>query len=359
MNTGNSPPLTPRSSVPPSTRILGIDVIRALAILSVIYLHTTPPNYAGAPYDALWDVIAQFTRFAVPFFFIASGYLLSRKLTLLPESASKVLPYIRRISSLYLIWYAIYLLFPHDWMTPLLEGNLKPFYWHLSHTLTTLTNDPLTFISKPTRVHLWFLPALIFGASMLALAIRYRASQFFLPLASGLYVVGLLAEDYSNTRYGLTISPHWGIIIGFCYSPLFVGMGWKLATGPIPKLSTAVLCIVIGFTLQLAEASWIWHQYGQSMRSSAYLIGTIPFGLGFMLLGLTLPPFRGDRMLAIIGSMTLGIYLIHIWVKSLLHPLNKIFGGVVWELSFPILVFAVSLLLTTRLSRSRFRSIVV
>ena len=353
-------PLPPPTATRLTTRVIGIDAIRILATLAVIFVHTKPfmstDEYADTPYSLLRDVIIQFSRFAVPFFFLAAGYFLSRRLTPIPESASRVWPYLRRLGILYLIWSALYLLFPADWMRLLLEGHLKPFYWHLANSFIALTRNPVVFLFKSTSVHLWFLPALIFAVSLLALTIRYRASQFFLPLAGVLYGLGLLADAYSKTRLGLSVNHH--LVLGLCYAPLFVGLGWRLATRSMPRRNTALLLILGGFALQLAEASWLSRMYGLPLISSAYLVGTVPFGLGFMLLGLTLPTWGKDRVLTSIGSMTLGIYLIHLWVKHLLQPLGQVFAGVMWELGFPLLIFAVSLWLTAWLSRTRFRSIV-
>ena len=361
MATESPSALSPATSARLTTRVIGIDAIRILATLAVIFLHAKPfmsaHDYGATPYSVLRDVIVQFSRFAVPFFFIAAGYFLRRRLTPAPESASLAWLYLRRIGMLYLIWAALYLLFPPDWMRLLLEGHLRPFYWHLANAFMALTRNPLVFLFKSTSVHLWFLPALIFAVSLLALTIRYRASQFFLPLAGGLYGLGLLADAYSKTPLGLSVNSH--LVLGLCYAPLFVGLGWRLATRSTPRLSTALLFILGGFALQFAEASWLSRLYGVPLISSAYLIGTVPFGLGFMLLGLTLPIWGTGRVLTRIGSMTLGIYLIHLWVKHLLLPLDQVFGGVMWELGFPLLIFAVSLGFAMWLSGTRLRSIVV
>jgi surface polysaccharide O-acyltransferase-like enzyme len=355
-------PLTPSHlNAHPHTRITGIDAIRILAALAVVFLHAKPfmpmHEYGGTVYSALRDIIIQFARFAVPFFFIAAGYFLSRRLTPSPESAKKVWPYIRRISAIYMIWLGVYLLFPPNWMGLLIEGNLKPFYWHLANSVMTFADNPLVFIFKSTGVHLWFLPALIAAVLMLALAIHYRVSGFFLPAAGGLYGLGLLGDAYSSTPIGLSINQH--LLLGLCYAPLFVGLGWRLAALVTPKLSTAILLIACGFAMQFAEASWLSHTYGLPLVSSAFLLGTVPFGLGFMLLGLALPHSVGDRLVGSMGSLILGVYLIHIWVKNLLLPLDHIFGGIMWELGFPFLIFGVSLLLATWLSRSRFRSAII
>jgi surface polysaccharide O-acyltransferase-like enzyme len=59
-----------------AARIQSVDVFRVLAIAAVIALHTAPhtgPNAVGSRFDArtVWD---QLERFAVPLFFMLSGY---------------------------------------------------------------------------------------------------------------------------------------------------------------------------------------------------------------------------------------------------------------------------------------------
>lgn len=341
----------------PSTRLAGIDAIRILAALAVVVVHVKPfmsaHDYADTPYSLLRDLIVQFARFAVPFFLIAAGYFLSRRLTPSPESASLAWPYIRRLGMLYLIWSGAYLVFPPDWMNVLIEGDIRPFYWHLANSFITLTHSPIVFLFKSTSVHLWFLPALILAVSTLALAIRYRMIPFFLPLSAGLYLFGLLADTYSRTPLGLSLEPK--LVLGLCYAPLFVGLGWQLARHAAPRRSTAILLIVTGYALQLVEAFWLSRMYDVPLIGPAYFLGTVPFGLGFMLLGLTLTASSGNHRLARLGNMTLGVYLIHLWVKYLLSPLDGHFSGVAWEIGFPVLIFAVSLLLTAWLQTTRFQ----
>ena len=61
---------------PAAERIRSVDVFRVLAIAAVIALHTAPhagPDAVGSRFDArtVWD---QLERFAVPLFFMLSGY---------------------------------------------------------------------------------------------------------------------------------------------------------------------------------------------------------------------------------------------------------------------------------------------
>ncbi|WP_430871731.1 acyltransferase family protein, partial [Escherichia coli] len=55
-------------------RNYAIDFIKFFAILAVVIIHTFPSN------DQLgYFVLDNLSRFAVPFFFVASGYLFSLK----------------------------------------------------------------------------------------------------------------------------------------------------------------------------------------------------------------------------------------------------------------------------------------
>ena len=338
-----------------SSRLVIIDALRILAALAIVFIHAKPYTdsvYDNTIYSVVRDVIIQFSRFAVPFFFIVAGCFLRRRLDSPEYALEKTWPYIRRIIWFYLIWSALYLCFPPHWFTLLLEGNIKPFYWHLYNSFRLLTETPVVFLFKSTGVHLWFLPALAIAVSALALAVRYRLGGLFMVSATGLYAMGMLSEAYSRTPLGLALDSR--LVLGFCYAPLFVGLGWWVAGHAKVSLTTAIIIAGFGFALQLFEASWLAHEFGQSMLVTSYVFGTVPFGLGLAMLGLSRPAWRGNPTLSRLGGMTLGIYLIHIWVKSLLKPVKNMFSGPFMELAFPLLIFCVSLLLVLWLSRTRY-----
>jgi len=159
------------------SRLVIIDALRILATLAIVFIHAKPYTdsvYDNTAYSVVRDVIIQFSRFAVPFFLIVSGCFLRRRLDTPEYALEKTGPYIRRIIWFYLIWSALYLCFPPHWFTLLLEGDIKPFYWHLYNSFKLLTGTPVVFLFKSTSVHLWFLPALAIAVSALALAVRYR-----------------------------------------------------------------------------------------------------------------------------------------------------------------------------------------
>ena len=339
------------------SRLPGIDALRILAALCVIYLHAKPfvsIDYANNSYSSVRDTIILFTRFAIPFFFIAAGYFLSIKLIASQRPLDIVKPYIWRLSVIYLVWTGLYFFFPINWFSLIVSGEWKPFYWEAAHAVIQLTSNPVTFLFKTTSMHLWFLPALAIAAFALALAVQFGKERLFILSGLCLYWVGMLSDAYSKTSWGLQID-HL-LVLGFFYGPLFVGLGWVLAKGKRPSLSHAISLIVLGFTMQYLEAIWLLNTHGVPLISPGYLAGTVPFGLGMMMLGLALPPSSNGKLLGQLANLTLGIYLIHVWAKGLLLPLDNRLGGPLWELGFPILIFMVSWVFVAAIKRTPYRS---
>lgn len=348
--TPTSPP-----AIEAASRLGRVDAVRILAALCVVYLHAKPfvsASYTGTAYSVLRDGIILFTRFAVPFFFIAAGFFLSRKLVAAERPLDAVSPYIRRLAILYLAWSAFYFFFPINWLSLLLAGEWKPFYWKATHAVTHLMSNPLVFLFKSTSIHLWFLPALAIASYGLALAVRYGKEWLFLSLGFCLYLSGALSDAYGKAGWGLQIDPL--LVLGLCYGPLLVGLGWVIARHARHSFTHAALLIVSGFSLQYLEASWLLHVHDVPLISPAYLVGTLLFGTGMMTLGLALPAPLTGRMLRHFASLTLGIYLIHIWVKGLLLPLDGVLGGPLWELGFPVMIFMASWMLVLGIRRTPF-----
>ncbi|MGB9110577.1 MAG: acyltransferase family protein, partial [Telluria sp.] len=91
-------------------RLQAVDVFRVLAILAVIALHTAAhegPGAVGTAFDAA-TFFNQVERFAVPLFFILSGYFWSAKCHARADYLPCSLALARRVLLLFLIWCAVY-----------------------------------------------------------------------------------------------------------------------------------------------------------------------------------------------------------------------------------------------------------
>ena len=189
-------------------RIQSIDVFRLVAIAAVIAIHTSPFELEypdeNKTYQVLFITISQLTRFAVPFFFIISGYLWGTKV----RNESNLIPYslkvARRIVVIYLVWCFIYL-FPYNNIASSFEfgllGPLKVAYWKLG----SLIQHPFTLFMGGTKVHLWFLVALLFSLVISAIFIHRKWIRGLIVLSSLLYIIGVLGRAYVNTPIGIDI----------------------------------------------------------------------------------------------------------------------------------------------------------
>jgi surface polysaccharide O-acyltransferase-like enzyme len=354
-----NPPL-PENSSRQAIRLPGVDVLRILAALCVVILHAKPfasVIYSATIYATLRDGLVLFSRFAVPFFFIAAGYFMSRKLAASDNPLRAITPYAYRLSLLYLLWTGFYFFFPINWLSLVLDLNFKPIYWEMTHAIMNLFENPLIFLFKSTSAHLWFLPALTIAACMLALAMKHGKESWFVVYGGLMYSAGMLADAYAKTPAGLDINN--ALVLGLFYPPLFVGIGWMFTKFNSHPLRYAMALIVAGLLIQLCEAFFLQRIYNTEPVVLGYLAGTVPLSVGMMMAGLSLPASRITSRLGGLAGFALGIYLLHIWVKGLLLPLDSFVGGPVWELGFVLLIFSVSAIFVALLKRTHLGRVVV
>lgn len=292
----------------------------------------------------------QLARFAVPFFFIISGYFYGKKiiggncaLKTARKSSLKLL-------TLYLGWSLIYLM-PYDLSAISEYGLLGPFrvaYWNI----LTIASDPLSFIFQGTKVHLWFLSSLILCTLISGFLIKLGYRKSLVILATFFFAFGLCAKSYSNTKFGLVIDfntrngPFFGLVLfvtGIYLSKKNANKNWQ----PI-----GLLVFLFGVFLHFSEIFYLNKVHGESLLQD-YVFGTYLMGLGAALLSLSNSHLLSNKFFANLGSMALGIYASHFIYVDLLSPLDESLSHPVWELMLVVIVFTLSLLTTKALSKSK------
>ncbi len=137
-------------------RLLGIDLFRGIAVFCVIVLHsdgiitTKPPT---------WEVIRQFSGFAVPFFLSTSFYLAINKLYSFKENFN-LIKRLKRLIIPYFSWSFIYIFY--QFSKYLIEQESDKINSLLNHYVSTL------FLGG-AALHLYFLPLLITGTLVIKL----------------------------------------------------------------------------------------------------------------------------------------------------------------------------------------------
>lgn len=277
-------------------RLYGIDLMKFLCATLVVGIHTEPFAFS----TMLDNGFGILTRIAVPFFFIASAYLFFLK----PLTTKHLGQFLKRIFILYLIWFAIYVLFDCLYLA-------NPI------TLSTFF-DFLVYGFK----HFWYLQATIVSICLCVLLLRiFRNKVWGVYVAVCLlYVWGTLNSTYSMLLpFEDPIISVIGSRNGIYYAPIFVMMGYALSqqhkTISVKKnriIVAVMFCILaiesaIGVLLLKSEATILWF----STPALMYAIFSVVLGCQIRM---------SDGVATLLRKLSIGIYCVHpIWI-TILQP---------------------------------------
>ena len=343
-------------------RIQSVDAIRVLAIVSVIVIHTAPFQTQpllgeGELYAAI--IINQVARFAVPFFFILSGYFWALKFSNDSMVIQPTLKVIKRIALIFIAWSLIYSL-PLNLAETFSVPPLGPITVMYEVLITAFKDSPLDLILEGTKVHLWYLMSLLLSLAISAVFLRFQLRLPLLVLAVILFAIGLAGKAYRDTPLGFIVA--FNFRDGPFFSLIFFVTGYFLQRrGPSDKwLVPGIFLTVLGLIMHFTELMALHRFWGTSMLQD-YVLGTYFMGLGVALIALSNTKYLHLTFLTYFGPFVLGIYVSHLGFITLLKPLNRKYAGDwIWELTYILLVFLLSYLLTFLLSKFRFtRKIVI
>lgn len=111
------------------------------------------------------------------------------------------------------------------------------------------------------------------------------------------------------------------------------------------------LLVILGVTLQVLEARFSYRQFGLSAFDHEFLIGTIPFAIGMVGIGLNNPNWLQWPVFRDWGKdYSLGIYLIHLLViyittKTVQIFLPGILDTVLLQATLPFIILGLCVLL--------------
>ena len=214
-------------------RIANVDILRTVAIIAVIIIHTAPFKFILSPnwYSLnLPIVINQAARFAVPFFFVLAGYFWANRFKDKKELCLVTLKMLKRILILFLAWSAIYIL-PTNIIDSFIYGIWGPFQVIHNNVMNVVTN-PFAILIGGTKIHLWFLSVLLLSLLIAAIFIYFNFDNLLIIIAIILFLIGLTGKAYSDTAIGFHSS------FDFRNGPFF-----------------SLICFVTGYFLQRKVAS--------------------------------------------------------------------------------------------------------
>lgn len=298
--------------------LVDIEWLRIVAMIAVVFIHV----------DAWYTpFILPATRFAVPFFFMVTGFFMGN------QSKKKWKKYILR---------ALWVLMGATLFYGLIEvaGSIYNHTSLLKWDWGTIMLKWLLFNVNPFHYHLWFLGAYLYVLCIAAMIDRFNLWRICYWLIIPLMVArfGLQYMDYP-----VYLSRNF-LMIGL---PCFLAGSWlkQHSIGQNLYISQYALCLVVLLfsCLPFLEDFILSNYLGISNGDfcSSYILAAL-----LLVLAMKLPDFAPQYLPANTRNIVLGIYIIHPFVHFLFQHVpfvNVWISADSW--SAPIIVFTTSWIL--------------
>lgn len=297
----------------------GLEALRILSLLGVVLIHVNAQKVFGADV-AVGHVLDELSRFAVPCFFLLSGFLWKpQRIADVPTQSNRTL---KTIGFLFIVWTVFY-------SAAELSG-LYPREYHpdaLDYMALLLTGG--------AGYHLWFLPALIVGSVISLRLLRSLGRRNALLIAAVLYALGVLIGAY-GPLFGFKLQVYV-FRNGLFEAPLLLLVGYAMQSErSYVGRPYFLLAILAGLAIHYVEGSVT----AEFPRGHDFSFGTLPFAIGMFGLfrTLSLPVGRW-------GSDVLGGYLVHLFLLKLVIA-HMSSTGAVPAIATAVAVTLVSLLVS-------------
>jgi peptidoglycan/LPS O-acetylase OafA/YrhL len=274
-------------------RYAHIDAMRAIAVLLVVWAHTSEvfvPIALPSGQDRLHDVahFFDFGRIGVVMFFIISGFVIPASLRG-PRVAGCRQFLIRRLFRLYpLYWLSIPFGLLTTWWIWGKEISLQAILWNLSMVQEAAGYPSIQGLYWTLQTELVFYGlcmalfalgllgstvalslvvvllgsagALVWGAGALGVALPQGVAQAAVPLVVHLSLMfwgALVRHAFERARLPAAV---WLVLVGYCLAWLALGMGvavWHLRGGDNEALFRAFVPCAIGIALFVLFAAWL------------------------------------------------------------------------------------------------------
>lgn len=281
MNSSTTAPAAP-------ARLEALDVAKCVACFFVIFIHTYNPD------NPVHLFILAFSRFAVPLFFMITGYFWK------PEKAHKRLLYILKLTIVatvvFIAWAFV------EWWLQGMDIKTKLSDWF---TWSHLRSSVL-FNITPFGGHLWYMYALLYAGFLLSLVDERRLRQLhvlIVPLLLVSFAVGFHRHTFLSRNWLMMAMPY--MLLGHwvkCHStdPWFENLSRKW-----------LVAMLLLSTLTLMFEQWLYPHLGANVSRDMYLTHTL-VSLSILMIALKTTGVQPTNPAVTIGrDYSSWIYLYH------------------------------------------------
>ena len=320
-----------------------IDLLKLVAAFFVICIHTnTTAKIDGFEQGSFSFIIDNIARFAVPFFFITSGYLINFK------NNTKLYKRLAIIFVTYLLWCGVFIL-----IRRYNDLNYPVFVFAEDHSLNTTINRIYKLFVFGYERHLWFFPAYIIG--VLLVKVLHQHMKLLASVAIVLYVLGVTGQQLrfiypDHVNFLLQPVQQWLQETQFTRDGLFlafpmIALGNILSRQNIKTTQSTLpflITLSIGLTIaQYYECLYFINNHGAKV--SEYYLTTPLLVTSILLIGIS-KPYIGIKLRRI-TRLSGGVYLLHpLFMYLLLIKYNHLFQMEWFPYLYTLLLFGLSLL---------------
>lgn len=294
-----------------------------------------------------------FCRIAVYFYFIASSYFFffaiefhNDKIKKTKDNIKKLKRYVFRVSLLYVVWSAIYLVL-----------DIIKWYRLGCLSLANFKGYVLSFFTNSSHYHLWFIISLIYAIPIMYFVLRYLGKRVLLVGSLVLYLIGLVYGSYNfihlpfQSLYSTfaNIWPRMSTVL-FCVIPI-CALAFLCNNIRIKQPSLWILSIIM---LILFSIEGMILYYYVPKNASSYIIFTLPTVL-FLFVSIKNTPLTIKNSYEIRKLSTI-IYCMHPLVIELLgYSVNiKDLNSFVYFLIISFITLLMSIILLLLYKKFRF-----
>lgn len=282
----------------------GLDIMKFICAVLIMISHLGPFESFSRTLN-YWAVNLSF-RFAVPFFFLCSGYFFRGNVFW----GKRLTDWLKRNMMLYSLWTAVYIAFA------------------LPYTITPDTVVEFLLRGGAGAFHLWFFPSLMISMVFVYILLDRCNPKIALFSAAVLYGIGLFGDSYGNL---LPFFPAIKMVVtwynnlfggtrnGILFPSIFLYMGMFLAENKKSFLlqfsrGYTLAALFVFYCLWVLEVVFITKMgLAWDLNLTIFIVPTA-FFLFLFFSGLDWP----DKMTAVkFRKMSTMIYCLHILIKNL------------------------------------------
>ena len=319
------------------TRNINLDLIKVLACIGVVLLHTTMIGFKETGSWNLLTYLYYLGTYSIPLFFMVNGYLLLGKRNI---TYSYILQKIKWILITVSSWTFIVWLFKRDFaVNPikkiigslLQKGYFSQFWFFGALILIYLCLPILRKFLNSKRSYLYILSSLV----TIGLVFELANMVFQMPLQS--YVIQTFRLWMWFFYYILG-----GLIAQF--DKEFIKKGFRRWMKIV-----AVLLLLISPLILFFLAKTIYHNLFAEYFYDILFVKIVSLGIFLTVLTLSLEENK-SKWIVTLSNQTMGVFIVHTYVMKLLEKLLG-FSYTGAYLLFPILTLCVSLIVVSLLMK--------